>query len=172
MILLAVGTQFPFDRLVRTVDEWAVSNGRADIVAQTGRSAYTAKAITCFDFMDPPTFREYQRQATLFVAHAGMGSILTALEFGKPIIVMPRDHLRGEHRNGHQLATAKHMKYNEGIYVAYNETELKQLLSRIDSLKAPATVLGQASPALLGRISQFIEADAAFAGKRKLFGRS
>ena len=43
--------------------------------------------------------------AAAIVAHAGMGTILTALETGKRLLVMPRRAALGEHRNDHQLAT-------------------------------------------------------------------
>ena len=33
MIFVAVGTQFPFDRLIRCVDEWALAHG-VEVVAQ------------------------------------------------------------------------------------------------------------------------------------------
>ena len=40
------------------------------------------------------------------IAHDEMGSIITALEMGKPIVVMPRRAELGEHRNDHQVAAA------------------------------------------------------------------
>ena len=34
MILVTVGSQEPFDRLIIAVDEWAASSGRSDVFAQ------------------------------------------------------------------------------------------------------------------------------------------
>ena len=53
-----------------------------------------------------------------------MGSIITALELGKRIIVMPRRADLGEHRSDHQVATAKRFAEQGRIEVAFNEREL------------------------------------------------
>jgi UDP-N-acetylglucosamine transferase subunit ALG13 len=160
MILLTVGTQFPFDRLVRVVDEWALEQGRTDVIAQIGPSQYTPKALKTFDFIDPSVFRSYQEQASVHIAHAGMGSILTAMEIGKPIVIMPRDHLRGEHRNAHQLATARRFCDKLGVHVAFEESELRGLLTQVDQLIAGAGSTSKAPPEFVGRLRAHIDGQA------------
>ena len=98
MIFVTVGTQGQFNRLIRTVDEWAGSRGRTNVFAQTGQSDYRPKHIRSKPFIDPTEFRKRVETASLVIAHAGMGSIITALELGKRIIVMPRRAKLGEHR--------------------------------------------------------------------------
>src|SRR5437667_11928052 len=110
-----------FDRLVRAVDEWAGFHGRTDVFAQIGQSDYQPKHIKAARFMDPPEFRELVRSANLIVAHAGMGSIITALELGKPIVVMPRREHLGESRSDHQVATAKHFEQQPKSTFSYDE---------------------------------------------------
>ena len=105
MILVAVGTQFPFDRLVETVDRWAATSG-TDVVGQIGPSTYKPAHIKAQSFFPPEEFESLLKHADVMIAHCGMGSILSALSLGKPIIVMPRSASRGEHRNDHQFATA------------------------------------------------------------------
>ncbi len=136
MILLSVGTQLPFDRLVRAVDAWAERAGRSDVVGQIGPSAYRPRAIEAFDFMEHDRFRALQAQCSLMVSHAGMGSIITAMELGKPIILLARDHLRGEHRNGHQTSTIRHFAQLPGVYAAEDEHGIAGLLDRADTLVA------------------------------------
>jgi len=63
------------------------------------------------------------------IAHAGMGTILSALQFGRPLIVMPRLAQFGEHRNDHQLATARRLSELDRVDVAFDEAEL---LGRLD----------------------------------------
>jgi UDP-N-acetylglucosamine transferase subunit ALG13 len=75
------------------------------------------------------------RAADAIVAHAGMGTILTALELGTPIVVMPRRAALGEHRNDHQLATARRFAEQGSIAVAFDE---EQLHARLDVLGPPA----------------------------------
>jgi UDP-N-acetylglucosamine transferase subunit ALG13 len=109
MIFVTVGVQLPFDRLVRAVDAWAGERMRSDVFAQIGPSQYRPQHIEFRAFVEPPEFRRLVECADAVVAHAGMGSIITALELAKPLIVMPRRAELGEHRNDHQLSTARHM---------------------------------------------------------------
>ncbi len=146
MILLTVGTQFPFDRLVRVVDDWASSNGRTDVVAQVGESLYTPRQLRSFAFTSPSELRRLQEQCSVMISHAGMGSIFAALELGKPIIIMPRDHTRGEHRNAHQLGTAQRFSSRAGVHVAADEVQLGNTLRRLDALIAPETTLSSVAP--------------------------
>lgn len=131
MILVAVGTQFPFDRLVETVDRWAAASGTSDVVAQIGPSSYLPTAITAHAFLPPKEFQALLERADLVVAHCGMGSILSALSHGKRIIVMPRSAAKGEHRNDHQHATAQRFSVQPGVTVAWDETDLRNCLERI-----------------------------------------
>src|SRR5262249_19256768 len=121
MIFVTVGVQLPFDRLVRAVDEWAGERRRTDVFAQIGPSDYQPRHIEFSPFVDPPEFRRLVEAADVLVAHAGMGSIITALELGKPLLVMPRRADYGEHRNDHQLATARHMLAQNVINVAQDQ---------------------------------------------------
>jgi len=131
VILVAVGTQFPFDRLVEAVDRWAASSGTTDVVAQIGPSSYVPSAIRVHPFLPPKAFQALLEQADLVVAHCGMGSILSALSHGKPIVVMPRSAAKGEHRNDHQHATAQRFSEQPGVTVAWDETDLRRCLERI-----------------------------------------
>jgi hypothetical protein len=45
MIFVTVGTQGQFDRLIRTVDEWADARGRTDLFAQTGPAVYRSHRV-------------------------------------------------------------------------------------------------------------------------------
>ena len=106
MILVTVGAQMPFDRLVRTVDDWAGRAGRSDVFAQIGHTRWRPRHLQWTAFIEPDEFRARAREAAVLVAHAGTGSILTALELGRPILVMPRRADLRETRNDHQIATA------------------------------------------------------------------
>lgn len=132
MIFVTVGTQLPFDRLIKTVDDWAVAENVDDVVAQVGHTAFVPRRIRVTPFMEANELHEHANRADLIVAHAGMGSILTALSLGKPIIVMPRSAELHEHRNAHQEATARQLKNHPGVNVAADETELRHLLSTFD----------------------------------------
>lgn len=159
MILLTVGTQFPFDRLVSCVDEWASDHAREPVIAQIGPSSYVPRTLECMAMQAPDEFRRLQQQARLIIAHAGMGSIVTAKELGIPIIIMPRDHARGEHRNDHQHATAERFRGTPGVYVAMNERELATLLLDIDSLKPGEAISDKAPAEFIARLRAFIDGE-------------
>ncbi|WP_407180111.1 glycosyltransferase [Bradyrhizobium sp. STM 3562] len=157
MIFVTVGTQVQFDRLIRTVDEWAGARGKTNVFAQIGPSDYRAGHIHVERFIDPAQFRKCVEQAKLVVAHAGMGSIITALELGKRIIVMPRLARLGEHRNDHQVATAKRFAEQGRIEVAFDQTELVEKLDQMEASDNAARLGAEASPGLILAIRTFIE---------------
>jgi len=135
MIFVTVGGQLPFDRLVHAVDLWAVGQQRGDVFAQIGKSESPPSHIQWQQFLSPPDFQAKAAEAEVIIAHAGMGSMLTALELQKPIVVMPRRaHLR-EHRNDHQWATANRLGRNLGVVVAADEAELVSVLNRLTDLQ-------------------------------------
>ena len=138
MIFVTVGAQLPFDRLVHTVDGWAKERGRDDVFAQIGASTSPPSHIGWERFLSPVDFQRKAREAHVIVAHAGMGSILTALDLGKPILVMPRRADLGEHRNDHQCATVDRLGRDVAIGLAANESELLERLERLDELESPA----------------------------------
>jgi UDP-N-acetylglucosamine transferase subunit ALG13 len=161
---VTVGTQGPFDRLIRAVDDWAGARGRTDIFAQIGPSDYQSEHIRTEQFIDPAEFRKRVESAGLVIAHAGMGSIITALELGRQVIVMPRRANLGEHRNDHQVATAKRFAEQGRIMVALNEQELVDKLNQLQAFDEAERLGTQASPQLIDTIRMFI--DSAHSGHR------
>lgn len=128
MIFVTVGTQLPFDRIIIALDKY-FENSDKSIYAQIGKSAFQPKNIQFSDFISPIEADESFKKASLIIAHAGMGSILTALKYRKPILIVPRKASLGEHRNEHQSATANWVKSLKGITVAEDENELIEILS-------------------------------------------
>ncbi len=157
MIFATVGTQGQFDRLIRTVDQWAGAHGRTDVFAQTGPSSYQSRYIRAERFIDATEFRNRVEAASLVISHAGMGSIITALELGKRIIVMPRRASLGEHRNDHQLATAQRFAEQGSIIVAFTEQELIDRLDQAQDTHEAERRDTCASPQLISTIRTFIE---------------
>ena len=157
MILVTVGAQMPFDRMTRAVDAWAGERGRSDVFAQIGTTDFVPQHIQWTPFLEPDEFRTRVDAADILVAHAGMGSILTALQAGKPILVMPRRGDFRETRNDHQVATAKRFLEMGRVAVAFDEEELKSKLDTLDSMEAAGTISPWASPELIAGIREFID---------------
>jgi hypothetical protein len=58
VIFVTVGTQLPFDRLIRAVDEWAGAAAGADVFAQIGPTAVEPRHIAYRRFVSPAECRE------------------------------------------------------------------------------------------------------------------
>lgn len=157
MIFVTVGSQMAFDRLVSSVDDWAERQGRDDVVAQIGPSDYVPRRITILPFLDPENFRRQIEKADAIVAHAGMGTIISALECRKPLLVLPRLGDLGETRNDHQVATAKRFAESGRILAAYGEDELHEKLEQIERFQPAGEVGRDASPELLARLRAFVQ---------------
>jgi UDP-N-acetylglucosamine transferase subunit ALG13 len=157
VIFVTVGAQMPFDRLVKAVDQWARNRGRDDIFAQIGPTDYCPSSIQWTQFLDPGEFKRRFEAARVIVAHAGTGSIITALQLGKPIIVMPRRASLRETRNDHQVATARQFRRFGSVVVAWDEKELMARLEDIDDLDGQQAVGPYASRELLEAVRGFID---------------
>lgn len=156
MIFLTVGTQMPFDRLVKAMDQWAERNPHIQLFGQIGPSSYEPAHFQWTSFLDADLFAEKVDGAGLIVAHAGMGSILSALQIGKPILIFPRRADLNEHRNDHQMATANRFKDHEGVLAAFNEQELHGCLDKMDVTEKGACISPFASQELINALREFI----------------
>jgi UDP-N-acetylglucosamine transferase subunit ALG13 len=154
-IFATVGTQLPFDRLISAIDHWA-SRHRADVFAQTGASSLQPKHIAWKDFIDSGEANARIHSADLVIAHAGMGTILTRLETGLPMIVMPRRATLGEHRNDHQIATARRLSHLPGLWVVDDEEDLRARMSAFGPPIETPSINSVASPSLIAAIQEFV----------------
>ncbi|MET1755188.1 glycosyltransferase [Novosphingobium sp. RD2P27] len=154
MIFLTVGTQLPFDRLIKAVDSLAPSLDQP-VFAQTGSGAYEPQNMEWRARLEPARFSQLVRDAAVLVSHAGIGTILMARKHGKPVILYPRRAALNEHRSDHQLATTAALGQHPGIYVANTDEELAELLHA--RLQPPPPIV--ASPQLIrlrDHLAQFI----------------
>jgi len=172
MIFVTVGAQMPFDRLVRAVDAWAGANPDVDVFAQIGSGRYRPRNMPSTRQLDPVEFRQRLFDAQLIVTHAGMGTIITALEFTRPIVVLPRRADRQETRNDHQVGTARALSGSRGITVAWDEQELAGRLDRRAEIPAPTRAASHASVELLSALRQFIRTGEVRPAQAPLVGAS
>ena len=99
MIFLTIGTHEPFDRLVRVVDAWCATQTSGQTlygqITHPGIDGYVPQHFEWVSRLTPMDYAARFADADLIVSHAGMGSILTALQAAKPIVILPRRwHLR------------------------------------------------------------------------------
>lgn len=153
MIFVTVGTQLPFPRLASAMDAFA-ANAREPVIAQLGPDPQARPHLDRRERLAPAEFDRVFGQARVVVAHAGIGTILSARRLGRPLVLLPRRHALGEHRNDHQMATARQVEELPGIHVAWETDALPGLLGRTLD---PAREADSASrAALISRLSAFI----------------
>lgn len=167
MIFVTVGTQLPFDRLAGAVNEWARAHPDHEVVAQVGPTERQFDAMRCERHLAPQRFDELFTRADAVIAHAGMGTILSAANRRRPLLVMPRRAALGEHRNEHQLATAKRLEDRIGLVVAWDERDLIDKIDEVLRLGEAAAPRVAPAPdrALLEYVRGFLLGDSDGAGR-------
>ncbi|CAN5650684.1 N/A [soil metagenome] len=165
MIFVTIGSMFPFDRLIRVMDAWAHENAAPvnaapgaeppAILAQIGNGAYEPAHMPWTRRLDQAAFAETVRAARLVVAHAGMGSVITAGQLGRPIVLLPRRREWGEHTTDHQIATADWLRGKPGVFVADEDADLGPRIAEALAAGRGQPVLPAHAPAaFIARIRQ------------------
>ena len=149
---------FAFDRFARALDDWAAAHPQVRVLVQIGSGAYEPRHAAFVRMMPPALYQQRIAEARLFVAHAGMGSIIAAIQAGKPLLMMPRRFDLGEHTTDHQFATLAKFAGRDGLHTA---TSVEELHAKIDALLAdggvaPAPIDPFAAPDFTKRIAAFI----------------
>jgi UDP-N-acetylglucosamine transferase subunit ALG13 len=107
VIFVTLGTQvFQFDRLLRALDAMP---GDEPLVVQCRRAAVRPRRAEWHDYLSYEDLLARLREARVVVCHAGVGSVLTALEQGRRPVVVPRLHAFGEAVDDHQLPFARRL---------------------------------------------------------------
>ena len=162
MIFYTLGTQLAFGRMTKAVDDWCGARGRDDVYGQIsdpGPGGYRPEHFDWTDRIAPAAFAERYDSADFIIAHAGMGSIITAQEKNKLIVVMPRRAHLNEHRNDHQYETVRHLAGRPGLLIAMSDDELPDVLDEAVKLVpewADRTFSPFAEPSLIDAIRREI----------------
>ena len=157
-VFASVGSMFAFDRFARALDDWAAAHPQVRVLVQIGSGAYEPRHAAFVRMMPPALYQQRIAEARLFVAHAGMGSIIAAIQAGKPLLMMPRRFDLGEHTTDHQFATLAKFAGRDGLHTA---TSVEELHAKIDALLAdggvaPAPIAPFAAPEFTKRVAAFI----------------
>ena len=157
-VFVTVGAQMAFDRLVHAVDRWAATTEReVEVFAQIGPSDDPPTHVPHVASMGPADFAERMAWADVVVSHAGMGTIISALVDGTPLVLLPRLGARQETRNDHQVATVARFADRDGVTAVDDENALVEVLEA-GRWSRPASISTEASPELISTIRDFIDA--------------
>lgn len=156
MIFLTVGTQFPFDRLLKAVDNlFDTGILEEEVFAQKGDSSYRPRNFEAVRSLDKEVFDRSLLEASAVIGHAGIGTITMALDNNKPLLAMPRRKRYGEAVNDHQLILARKFEVLGHLLVAEDE---EHLAAKAVELKSFVPQPRRADPARSARrISLFLE---------------
>jgi exopolysaccharide biosynthesis glucuronosyltransferase PssE len=158
MIFVTVGSMLAFDRLILSMDKWALAHRDSDVLAQIGGGTSQPSHMRWTRMLSPSEFQEAVRNAAIMVAHAGMGSYFVAAQLNKPIVMLPRLAAKGELTTDHQLHTIKWLRERPGVYAAMSEDDLEPAIARAMSggRAADAGFTSHAPEPFLARVREFI----------------
>jgi UDP-N-acetylglucosamine transferase subunit ALG13 len=108
----------------------------AEILWQTGWTEVGDLGIEGRQSVPGAELRSAIQSADLVIAHAGVGTALTTLEYGKCPVLLPRRRSRGEHTDDHQELIAAELG-RRGLSVACEADQITPgLLLRAAALRA------------------------------------
>lgn len=131
MIFVTVGSMVPFDRFVRMMDDWSKAHPGEKVHAQIGNGQYVPQTMSWVRRLSPTDFEQYVRDAQLVVSHAGMGTVITAMQIGRPLVLVPRIASQGEHTTDHQLDTVKWLDGKPGLKIATTDDTLEAAIREL-----------------------------------------
>ena len=154
MILVTVGTHTQgFVRLVQKMDEIAAKLEQ-EVVMQIGVTDYIPQNARYFRFVDQSEMERLNQEAVVVVTHAGAGSILTALLWSKPVIVVPRLVKFGEHKDDHQLQIAEALSETGKVVAVFDVESLEDALAQAQDFSPPSPSPGTSR--LVGALENYV----------------
>ena len=132
MIFVILGTQkFQLNRLLKTLDQYVEKGLIKDrIVAQIGYSDYLPRWYEYVEFLNKEEFDSMIQEADVVISHSGVGSIISALNAKKPVIVFPRLAKYREHIDDHQMEIAYAFSKKKYVLCCNEDDDLLELLDR------------------------------------------
>ena len=126
MIFATVGTHHDgFPRMLRALERLPPD---VDLVVQHGHGDAPANARLAAAFLPFSEMSANFAAADMVLTHAGVGSILLAIQHGHVPIVFPRLKRHGEHVDDHQRELAEQMSARELVRVVWDAAELPDAL--------------------------------------------
>lgn len=135
-VTVGTGNTYGFDRLIKKMDEIA-GNINENVVMQIGCTEYVPKNAKYFLFAESSEMDKLYKSSRIVVCHSGIGSIINAIKFSKPTVIVPRKKEYREHIDNHQVEISKEMEKEGVITVVYDTENLEYVLADISSIIVP-----------------------------------
>lgn len=135
MIFVTLGTdEHDFKRLAEKMDEIAGETGEK-VVIQLGYTRFRPKNCEWFSFATSKRIRNLFEKSDVIVTHAGAGSIIKSLKYGKTPVIVPRMKRFGEHINDHQVDLADFLERKKIAVVVSDVKDLKRMISKVGKIR-------------------------------------
>ena len=157
-VFVTVGSMLPFDRLVAAMDTWASRHAEASVFAQIGDSSLRPTHLDFSEMISPADYRKRFEESDLVVSHVGMGTVITAFEIGKPLVMLPRRPDFQEVTSNHQIATAKWLDGRPGVHLVYDETAIAGAIEEAIGSTGVSRIDSGTRQSLIGALREFIAA--------------
>jgi UDP-N-acetylglucosamine transferase subunit ALG13 len=157
-LFVTVGSMLPFDRLVRAMDEFVASRPDIEAFAQIGETRHRPGHMESRQMMTPAEYRQMFERADVVVSHVGIGTVITAAELGKPLVMLPRRMELQEVTSRHQQATARWLTGRPGVHIVETEAELPARIDEVAGSRGVADFESETRIALVRAVRDFIHA--------------
>ena len=138
MIFVTVGSQVPFDRMIKAVETWAMENGCTDEMFYQIGAGTPPKTGQWRRLIPPDEYRRLCQEACIIVGHAGTGIWMTSAELAKRLILFPRRFaFFHEHRNEHQYNMCLRLASKKSVTIAFTVEELHAYLNTPECIIVP-----------------------------------
>ena len=139
MIFVILGTQDKkFPRLLQALQD-GIDSGKIskeeEIIVQAGSTKFKSEDMKIIDYMSVEEFENCIDQARIIICHAGVGTILTALNRGKTIIAAARLKMYYEHVNDHQLQILENFSQKGYIIPLEDFSKIGEVLKKAETFK-------------------------------------
>lgn len=131
MVLVTVGTA-PFPRLVRKMDDIAAKSEKK-VMIQTAESDYKPHHAEYVEFVTPQEMIRLYDRAEVVVSHPGVGSIVTALAEGVPLVAVLRSKSKHEINSDHQFELGAEL-FKRHVISSF-VTDINELENALNSVK-------------------------------------
>ena len=106
MIFLSVGNnELSFIRLFIKFEKILekLNKKNVEVICQTGHTEYKNKDFKIIKFLEKKKFNDLINKSSLFISHAGAGSVIDSIQNRKIPILLPREKKYNEHVDDHQV---------------------------------------------------------------------
>ena len=159
-LFISVGSRFAMDRLLNSVESVLQQHPSLSARAQIASSDFQSELLLTERWIDQDDFEQAIDECDIFISHAGMGNILLASKFQKPIVIMPRLPHLSEHINDHQIGTCEALRDRPLVHIVNNAQELEQAVFNIANSTDTTTKSGErhtTRASLIASIKEFID---------------